>query len=383
MPQVSFESRSVNHLVLAQFCRRLFEAAGLGQDDATLVVDTLIESDLRGVTSHGVSRIPHYLERIRLGGINRTPQATAEILGPCSARIDGDHGLGQLTMHRAALTAIQLAKESGAGWATVCNSSHCGALAYYGLKIADAGMIGLVFTHVDPMVVPYGAKAAFSGTNPICITAPRASRGANERPTGALCLDMATSKAPWNAVANAAREGVAIPAGWAVDASGNETTDPNQVAAMMPVGEYKGSGLGLMIDVLCSLLSNSPFGPDIPKMYSNDLSQRRRLGGMVGAIDISRFVPLAQFHVRVAQMIERLGAMPPAVPGGEILFPGEPELRQRERRLKEGIPLGIHTLEELDRLAVGFGLDPLDGRQTPQTVLAGPHVLQHAGKTIS
>ena len=380
MPQVSFESRSVNHLLLAQFCRRLFEAAGLDPNDAALVVDTLVESDLRGVTSHGVSRIPHYLGRIRLGGINRRPQITAQILGPSAARIDGDHGLGQLTMHRAALSAIELAGESGAGWVTVCNSSHCGALAYYGLKIADAGMIGLVFTHVDPMVVPFGAKAAFSGTNPICITAPRASRGANERPTGALCLDMATSKAPWNAVANAAREGVAIPAGWAVDAEGDETTDPNCVAAMMPVGEYKGSGLGLMIDVLCSLLSNSPFGPDIPKMYSNDLSQHRRLGGMVGAIDIGRFVPLAQFHARVAQMIERLGALPPAAPGGEILFPGEPELRQRERRLKEGIPLGIHTLEELDRLAVGFGLEPLDGRCVSQTILAGPHVLQHAGK---
>lgn len=170
---------------------------------------------------------------------------------------------------------------------------------------------------------------------------------------------MATSKAPWNSVANAAREGVSIPTGWAVDAEGNETTDPNRVAAMMPVGEYKGSGLGLMIDVLCSLLSDSPFGPDIPVMYSNDLSEHRHLGGMVGAIDIGRFVPLGRFYARMAEMVERLKALPPATPGGEVLFPGEPELRQRQRRLSEGIPLGIHTLAEFDRLAASFRLAPL------------------------
>ena len=94
-------------------------------------------------------------------------------------------------------------------------------------------------------------------------------------------------------------------------------------------------------------------------MYSNDLSEHRRLGGMVGAIDIGRFVPLAAFHARVAQLIQRLGALPPATPDAEILFPGEPELRQRDRRLSEGIPLGIQTLEALNQLAASFGLSPL------------------------
>lgn len=356
MPQVQYESRSIDHTELAGFCDRLLAAAGLRPGDATLVADTLVESDLRGISSHGVARIPHYLQRIRLGGINPRPEITTTPLGPTSARIDGNHGLGQLAMCQATQAAINLARQSGAGWATVCNSSHCGALAYYGLKIADAGMIGLVFTHVDPMVVPFGAKKAFCGTNPICITAPRAATGANHGPTGAICLDMATSKAPWNAVANAAREGVSIPSGWAVNADGNETLDPNRVAAMMPFGEYKGSGLGIMIDMLCSLLSDSPFGPDIPKMYSNDLSQQRRLGGMVGAIDIGRFVPLDRFYARATDLVARLGALPPTEPDGEVLFPGEPELRERERRLSEGIPVGIQTLEELNRLAADFGL---------------------------
>lgn len=364
MPQVQYDSRSVDPAELVAFCGRIFTAAGLTDKDAALVADTLVESDLRGVSSHGVARIPHYLRRIELGGINPRPQITTTVLGPAAARVDGNHGLGQLTMCRAAETAVELARDAGAAWVTVCNSSHCGALAYYGLKIADAGMIGLVFTHVDPMVVPFGSKKPFAGTNPICITAPRAPAGANHGSTGAICLDMATSKAPWNAVANAAREGVAIPAGWAVDADGNETQDPNRVAAMMPVGEYKGSGLGIMIDVLCSMLSDSPFGPDIPTMYSKDLSEHRRLGGMVGAIDIGRFVPLDRFHARAVELVTRLGALPPALPGGEVLFPGEPELRCRQRYMSDGIPVGIHTLEELNRLAAGFGLATLGERKS-------------------
>jgi ureidoglycolate dehydrogenase (NAD+) len=371
MPQVQYTARNIDPRALFQFCRRLFAAAGLRQQDADLVTDSLVAADLRGVASHGVARIPHYLERIRLGGVKAQPEITTAILSPTLARVDGDHGLGQLVMDRAAGVAVELARQTGAGWVAVVNSSHCGALAYYGLKIADSGMVGLVFTHVDPMVVPYGARAAFCGTNPLCITAPRASHGSQDLATGAVCLDMATSKAPWNAVANAAREGVSIPDGWAVDAAGEETTDPRRVAAMMPAGEYKGSGLGIMIDILCAMLGGAPFGPDIPKMYGDDLSQHRRLGGLVGAIDIGRFVPLAQFHARMVEMTTRLGAISPRESSGTVLFPGEPELLARQRHLREGIPLGLQTIEALNRAAGQFGLDLLN--EAIPTSMQGPH----------
>ena len=120
--------------------------------------------------------------------------------------------------------------------------------------------------------------------------------------------------------------------------------------SLYPFGAYKGSGLGLVIDVLCAMLSDSPFGPDIPKMYG-DLGEPRRLGGMVGAIDIGRFVPLARFHARVAELIERWARCAPSEPGGRVLYPGEPELIERERRLREGIPLGLRLLGELEALA--------------------------------
>ncbi|MBN2296528.1 MAG: Ldh family oxidoreductase [Pirellulales bacterium] len=359
MPQVWFNSQNVRHNVLQAFCEKLFTKAGLRCSDAELVSNMLVESNLRGIDSHGVARLPHYLSRIVAGGINPRPQMILENLGPSTARINGNRGLGQVVMNRATEESISLAQATGAGWVAVADSSHCGALAHYGLKIADAGMIGFVFTHVDSMVLPFGSRKPFCGTNPICITAPRSpsnAAGGTNKTDGALCLDMATSKVPWNTVANAEIEQVPIESGWGVDANGEDTTDAAVVESLYPVGSYKGSGLGLMIDVLCAMLSGSPFGPDIPKMYG-DLKQPRKLGGLVGAIDISRFVPLEQFHERVAELIERWGALPPLEPGGRVLFPGEPELITRQKRLRDGIPLGLRTLEEFKALAETYGLE--------------------------
>jgi len=368
MPQVHFHSQLVNPQPLARFCTSLFVANGLLHDDAVLVTDTLVEANLRGIDSHGVGRIPHYLQRIAHGSVKPRPHPRVEKLAPAAARVLGDHGLGQIVMNRATEVALDLAREAGTGWVSVSESSHCGALAYYGLKMAEAGMVGFVFTHVDPMVIPFGAKKPFCGTNPICITAPHGGHG---RPGKAVCLDMATSKAPWNTVMNAAREGVPIEPGWGVDADGNDTTEAGRVAAMYPFGSYKGSGLGLVIDILCAMLSGAPFGPDIPKMYGGDMSEHRRLGGLVGAIDIGRFVALETFQNRLSELITRWAALPPVEPEGHVLYPGEPEILERQRRLREGIPLGHYLLEEFDVLADTHGLERLP-RQLPRHEVMPP-----------
>lgn len=340
--QSSPDSLTVGHATLHSFCARLLLAAGLTQPDALLVADSLVEANLRGTDSHGVARLPHYLARLAHGSIKPRPALAFVRLAPACGRVDGDHGLGQLVMQRATCEAKGLARDAGAGWVSVCNSSHCGALSYFGLQLAEAGMIGLVFTHVDPMVLPYGSRMPFCGTNPICITAP-ASGGQ------ALCLDMATSIVSWNLLANAALKNESIPPGWAVDSDGYDTLDASRVAALYPTGGYKGSGLGLLIDVLCAFLGGAPYGPDIPKMYG-DLTAHRRLGGLVGAIDIARFVPLQEFHRRLDGLLTRWCNLPPVEPGGKVLFPGQPEQIAKARRLREGIPLPLPVAERLDQL---------------------------------
>jgi ureidoglycolate dehydrogenase (NAD+) len=348
MAQIVSESVAIFADPLLEFVAGCLAKTGLLQPDAELVARTLVESNLRGIDSHGVARLPHYLNRIRHGSINPRPNIQIQHPAPALARIDGDHGLGQMVMHRATDEAIALARESGAGWATVENSTHCGALAFYGLQIAKANMLGIVLTHSDSMVVPHGAKHAFCGTNPLCLTAP-GEAGED------LCLDMATSIVPWNTISNAAMEGVSIPGDWAVDAEGEPTTDPRQVRGVHPFGGYKGSGLGLMIDVFCSALLGSPFGPNIGIMYG-DPSIRRHLGGLVGAIDISRFRDTGQFRATIAALVKQWHDQERVDPDVPILFPGEPELITRAQRLAHGIPLGIHLVEIFADLARELGL---------------------------
>lgn len=356
MPQVTYQTRLVDHLELYSFCIQVLTATGFNDTDAHTVAESLTHANLSGWDSHGVARLPHYLRRIEQGSIRTRPDMHLERLAPAAARLDGGHGIGHVVMTKAADDAVEQAAESGASWVSVCNSSHCGTLSYMGRRIVQAGMIGVVFTHVDPMVVPFGASQPFCGTNPICLAAP----GSGGR---VLCLDMATSVTPWNSIENAATEGVPIPAGWAVDLDGNETLDPKQVVGLNPMAGYKGSGLGLMIDVLCSMLSDSPFGPDIPKMYGN-LGEHRRLGGLVGAIDIRRFVPLDRFQQRIDDMLERWGALRPAKPGGRVLYPGEPGEINRQHRLAEGLPLGLQLIEDFNQIAKKMGVDKL--RLLPQ-----------------
>ncbi|MBL4701145.1 MAG: Ldh family oxidoreductase [Phycisphaeraceae bacterium] len=351
MVQIKVNSHQVDWESLRLLACQILCKNGLTQQDATLVADSLVQANLRGIDSHGIARLPHYLNRMKHGSIKPTPNMTLTQVASACAILDGDHGLGQMVMAKASDEAVSLARKAGAGWVSVRNSSHCGALAHYGLQIAKQGMIGLVFTHVDPMVLPHGSKEPFCGTNPLCIAV--AGQGDEH-----LCLDMATSVVPWNTVANAAHEGVPIPKGWAVDKDGIDITQASRVAALYPFGGYKGSGLGLLIDMLCSLLGGSPYGPDIPKMYG-DPSQHRQLGGLVGAIDLSHFIDTNTAQKRVSEMIDRWGNLQPAETGGQVQYPGQPEVQERQRRIKNGVPIGHELFKTLNDLAQAYEIDHL------------------------
>ena len=348
MAQIISKSILVPHEVLRDFVSGCLAQAGLTQADSRLVANSLVESNLRGIDSHGVARLPHYLNRIKHGSICPKPNLKFSRIAPALGRLDGDHGMGQIVMQCATDQVITMAREAGAGWIAVENSTHCGALAYYGLQIAEAGMIGFVFTHSDSMVVPYAAKYPFCGTNPICFTAPGEDGNS-------LCLDMATSIVPWNTITNAVIEEVEIPDHWAVDAEGNATTHPRQVRGVRPFGEYKGSGLGLMIDVLCSFLLGSPYGPDIAAMYG-DPAAKRLLGGLVGAIDLSRFGSPGDVRHRLAELLRRWNAQEPANSDIPVLYPGQPEQLTRRHRLENGIPVGVNLIAIFETLSKERGI---------------------------
>jgi ureidoglycolate dehydrogenase (NAD+) len=264
-----------------------------------------------------------------------------------SVVLDGGHGLGQLVNRRAVEIAIQRSAKHGAAWVALRNSSHCGAMAWFGYELARAGKVGILFTHVDAMVLPHGARKPFHGTNPICVTAP--GQGGE-----LFCLDMATSIVPWNFVENAKLEGRTLQPGLAVDRDGVDTTDPFAVHALYSCGAHRGAGLGLAIDLLCSMLGGSPFGPHIPMMYG-DMTQQRELGGLIGAIDIASFTSLPAFKKRVTHFMHEIRALPP-MGDAPVLVPDDPEKARTAQRKKDGILLPAAVYDELSALGSEAGI---------------------------
>jgi ureidoglycolate dehydrogenase (NAD+) len=294
--------------------------------DAELVACSLTQTSLWGIDSHGVARLPHYLARLSNHTINARPRMRFRKTATATGSLDGDHGLGIAIVHHGMQRAIRLARRAGIGIVGIYNSSHCGALGLYTRFAAAEGMIGIAFTHTDSLLMTFGGNTPFFGTNPISIAFPSPKRDP-------LCVDMATSIVPWNKIQNARTAKLVIPSGWAVDAEGNDCTDPEKAIAVKPIGTYKGYALSFLIDMLCGPLNGMAFGPHITSMY-DDMNDKRRLGALVMAIDPRRFNGRKVLNAAVRSAIREAGSQSPSV-----RYPGQPEyLAQRERR-KNGVPV--------------------------------------------
>ncbi len=325
----------------------IFQKAGLTIEDSKIVVDSLIKTSLWGIDSHGIARIPHYLNRIEKGSININPQLKFIQTAAATSQLDGDDGHGIVIMTKASEHAIELAKTSGAGIIGIQNSSHCGAIGLYTRQITEAGMVGIAFTHSDALVIPEGGKKAFFGTNPISIAFPTENK---EEP---ICVDMATSIIPWNFIMNSRLEKTTVPAGLGVDADGNESANPEKIVALKPLGGHKGYALAFLIDMLCGPLNGMPFGTNITSMYK-DLDKKRSLGSLVIAIDPERFGgkhTIQKIGTEIIKQVKRQGE--------KILYPGEPEYIKKYNRLKNGIPISSSLILEFSYWSERLGVKPL------------------------
>ena len=308
-------------------CLRHFD---LPEDDARCLAESLVQTSLWGIDSHGIARLTHYLNRLTHGSIQARPEIVVTRSGPGTAQVAGDRGLGHVVAHRANRLAIELARENGIGAVGVSDSSHCGAVGLYSRVAAREGLIGMAFTHSDKIAAPFGGHRPFLGTNPISLAFPREG-------SEPVCLDMATTSIPWNRVMNARREGAAIAPGVAVDGEGGDTTDAQAANALRPLGGpdygHKGYGLALIVELLCGPLNGNPYGPQIGPMYA-ELERPRRIGAFFVAIDPMRFAGGPMFAATVEHMARALAAEP-----GAPRMPGDPELAAQAKRRVEGIPI--------------------------------------------
>ncbi len=314
-------------------------AKGFLEKDAHFVSKNLVQTSLWGIDSHGIARLPHYLNRIEAGSLNPKPQIAIENTGPCTSNLNGDHGLGIVVVGEATHEAIALAKKNGVGVVGIRESSHCGALGIYGRMIADAGLIGIVFTHSDSFVAPHRGYEKFMGTNPICICAP------NEAGPP-VCLDMATSAVAFNYVMNARNENRNIPNDVAYDREGEPTENPHYVASLRPMAEHKGYALAFMIDLLCGPLNGMPFGLNIPAMYDG-LSEKRHLGSLVIALDPNRFFGGKYVSEVVAKMAESARKQPAKDKMKSVLVPGDDHYDNEAKRIKIGIPVELGLAKQI------------------------------------
>ena len=336
--------------LLASWATDCLHASDMPSGDAALLADSLVQTSLWGVDSHGIARLPHYLERLRRGSIVAKPDISVERTGPCTARVNGGHGHGIVVAHRASRLAADLARENGVGAVGVTDSSHCGAIALYTRPPARDGLVALAFTHSDRMAAPHGGTRPFFGTNPISVAFPRA----DGEP---VCLDMATTSIPWNRVMNARREGHSLPQGTALDAFGRPTVDSREARALVPLGGtdygHKGYGLALMIDLLCGPLNSNPYGPLIPGMFDR-MDEYRRIGAFFIVIDPARFAGGAMLASVVSEMARTLAAEP-----GSPRMPGDPELEAQALRRSDGIPVEPGLAAQMRDWSTRLGLTSL------------------------
>jgi len=342
---------TVSETALREFIERMLVAAGVSPGKAQLVAAPLVASSLRGVDSHGVQLLPHYMGQIERGDVN--PEAEGHVVsenGACMV-YDAEHGFGQVTSPICCAHAVRLAQRCGLAMVIAREANHFGAAAYWGQKISSAGMIGIVMCDASMQVPPWQGREARLGTNPICVSVPH--------PEGkGWLLDMATTTAAYGKLEQALLKGqTTIPYGWAVDSEGVPTADLQAAlkGLLMPLGGYKGTGLAMMVEILTGLLAGGPvFGTAVTGVRHR--GRPMRCNHTFIAIDVSRFLPLEDFYARLDRWLAQVKSSQPAKGYEEVLVAGEPEWRMEEQRRRYGIPIMAGHWEPIARLASHYGV---------------------------
>lgn len=341
------------------FTRQLLLAHGLPEPDAAIVAACLVSADLRGVDTHGIARLPGYLDRLRRGLINAKPSLKPERVTPVAAALDGQDGFGFVVGMCAINEAMAMAREFGIGIVAARRSTHFGMAASYALPAIEAGFMAMVFSNASPAMPPWGGKDGLLGTNPFCVGAP----GGKLAP---FLLDMSPAVAARGKVRRAQRRGETIPLGYALDAEGRPTTDPTAAlgGVVLPIGSYKGSGLSMMMDIFGGVISGAAFAGAVADQYKV-YDRPQDVGHFFLAMKPNLFISEDDYRARMDTLVARVRAVPKAEGFDEILIPGEPEARLETHHRRTGIPYSPHDLAPLHAEAAKAGVQRLPVSDRP------------------
>jgi LDH2 family malate/lactate/ureidoglycolate dehydrogenase len=351
-PRVPYEA-------LWDLATAILEAVGVPTEGARQTAEVLATADLRGIHSHGVYRLPFYVEALERGLVEPDPDIRVERETPTSALIHGGNGLGPVVGIRAMEVCLEKARASGMAAVGVHHSNHYGIAGYYAMMALRYDMIGLSMTNAAANVAPTGAARKALGTNPIAVAVP----AGEERP---FVLDMATSVVAQGKIATRVKQGLEIPLGWGLDRFGQPTTDGRAIleegGSILPLGGlaetagYKGYGLATLVDILCGPLTGALFGVSIPKWLAPGRTGPHNIGHFFAAMRVDLFRPVDEFKAEMDRLIRQLRGLPRARGVDRIYVAGEKELEAEEENRRLGIPLPRPHREALQALAARLGL---------------------------
>ncbi len=342
---MSDAQRNIPERVLARISKDLLIQVGVPDEQAAMIAEVTVEADLRGLSSHGVLRLPAYIQRVQKGTMTARTELKVIRERGATVLLDAQHGFGQIAGVYAMQEAIKCAAEYGSGLVAVRNVGHFGIAAYYTMLALPKKMIGMVSANAAPSMAAWGGTVPLFGTNPISVAIP----------TGGpidIVLDMASSVVARGKIRYAASQNKPIPTGWALDEDGKPTEDPHEAikGTLLPIGGHKGYGLALIVDILSGVLTGSAYGPNIVSLH--DAQHDVAAGFILQAIDISAFSEPDEFEERIQDLIMEIRNSPLGSDVERIYLPGEIEHLTKLERLERGIPLPDNLLEKLDQTSI-------------------------------
>jgi LDH2 family malate/lactate/ureidoglycolate dehydrogenase len=338
---------------LKNFCKQAYGKVGVPGGEAEIVADLLVRSDLRGVETHGVTRLPIYIQRLQKGYVRKEAKiSVVKEKGP-TAFLDAHGSMGHVAAFRGMEKAMEKAEQHGLGLVSVKDSGHFGVAGLFPMMALKKDFIGYLFSNSAPMMFPWGGRERIIGNNPLAYAIP----AGKYQP---VVLDFSLSVVPSGKLILSRKKGEKIPRGWAFDKNGLPTEDPYEGyeggGSLAPVGGHKGYGLVLVHEMLTSVLTGGKWTRNIKSLYEEDSSGIQGTCHTFMALDPDCFIGREEFKKNVDAYIETIKGSAKAPGTEEILVPGEPEYHTEQKFLREGIPLAPNTVKELTALGDSLGI---------------------------
>ena len=332
----------VSHTDLQDFATAIFKHQGLSEAHAQQVAQAMVWADLRGIDTHGVSRIPMYLKFIAQQVINPQPKMHWQLDLPALMVLEADQAPGAVAMTYAADKLLERVKLTGISCALVRATTHTGAHGFITQYLARQGMAAISMAASIPSMAYHGAAAAGVSTAPMSIAVP----GPADQP---IVFDMATGVVSLGHLLQAKKRHQELPQGWALDAKGQPTTDPAQASIPLPMAGPKGSGLALMVEMLTSVLVGNPI---LTRLLSSDASARQhKQNALIMAFDTFQICQRDSYTQDLADTLSAIKSLPASDAAHEVLLPGERGDRMARQQLQDGIALSHDLCAELTPIA--------------------------------